>query len=110
MIDAAAKQMADQFFGAFQAHLAPVDPGASAPADQVNALAAHAPHAPHAPDAPVQQPAPAQAPAQPAAAQPPSAARSHSAVDQAASEWLRIKWFALGALATALGVWIGARL
>lgn len=110
MIDAAAKQMADQFFSAFQAHLAPVEPGASAPADQVNALAAHAPHAPHAPDAPVQQPAPAQAHAQPAAAQAPSAARSHSAVDQAASEWLRIKWFALGALATALGVWIGARL
>jgi hypothetical protein len=25
-------------------------------------------------------------------------------------EWLRVKWFALGVLATAIGVWLGAQL
>jgi hypothetical protein len=107
MIDAAAKQMADQFFGAFRAHLAPVDAGASAPADPGQAVA---PPASHAPDAPMLQPTPAQAHAQPAAAQAGRTEQFEPAADSAAREWLRVKWFALGALATALGVWIGARL
>jgi hypothetical protein len=55
------------------------------------------------------------APAQPAQAAGPStqalsAARPPSSCAPAATEWLRVKWFALGALATALGVWVGARL
>ena len=107
MIDAAAKQMADQFFGAFRAHLAPVDAGASAPADPGQAVA---PPASDAPDAPMLQPTPVKAHTQPAAAQAGRTEQFEPAADSAAREWLRIKWFALGALATALGVWIGARL
>lgn len=113
MIDAAAKQMADQFFGAFRAHLAPVVAGASAPADPGHAVAPPSSHAPDAPDAshaPMLQPTPAQAHAQPAAAQAGRTEQFEPAADSAAREWLRVKWFALGALATALGVWIGARL
>lgn len=95
MIDAAAKQMADQFFGAFQAHVAPVaaSPGA----------ASEAPHV-----APVADPVAApDVAAAPVAAAAPASARTSPPALPAATEWLRVKWFALGALATALGVWIG---
>ncbi|MEN9780802.1 MAG: hypothetical protein RL014_1950 [Pseudomonadota bacterium] len=98
MIDAAAKQMADQFFGAFQAHVAPVaaSPGA----------ASEAPHV-----APVADPVAApDVAAAPVAAAAPASARTSPPALPAATEWLRVKWFALGALATALGVWIGKRL
>jgi uncharacterized protein len=99
MIDGAAKQMADQFFNAFQSHLAPAQPDA----DQL-----------------------------PAELQAPEVAQVHPQVDQTRSadltvagatlaqpptskssddlEWLRVKWFALGVLATAVGVWLGAQL
>ena len=97
MIDAAAKQMADQFFAAFQAHLAPVEAGVGAQVD----LVGRADEAAQAPD---------QALAQPATVPAPSTERLQRPADSTHSEWLRIKWFALGALATALGVWIGARL
>jgi carbon monoxide dehydrogenase subunit G len=96
MIDAAAKQMADQFFGAFQAHLAPVEAGVGAQVDQVDGAA--------------QASTPDQALAQPVAVSSASTERLQRPADSTHSEWLRIKWFALGALATALGVWIGARL
>lgn len=96
MIDAAAKQMADQFFGAFQAHVAPV----SAPVTEPAA------------DAPLAASTPAESAALPAAALAPvpAAARPQSPVPPADTEWLRIKWFALGALATGFGVWVGTRL
>lgn len=99
MIDAAAKQMADQFFGAFQAHLAPVEAGVGAQVDQVGRA-----------DGAAQASTPDQALAQPATVQTASDERLQRPADSTHSEWLRIKWFALGALATALGVWIGARL
>ena len=102
MIDAAAKQMADQFFGAFQAHLAPVEAGVGAQGDQVAQV--------DQVDGAAQASTPAQALAQPATVQAPSTERLQRPADSTHSEWLRIKWFALGALATALGVWIGARL
>jgi carbon monoxide dehydrogenase subunit G len=98
MIDAAAKQMADQFFGAFQAHVAPV----AAPAAEPLAAARSAAPEPIAPAQPAQAAGPS--------TQARSAARPPSSCAPAATEWLRVKWFALGALATALGVWVGARL
>ena len=99
MIDGAAKQMADQFFLAFQLHLAPAQPDADKPATasevpqgpQVNPLNAHAP------SAEVTQ-------AGLALAQPPTRPWPEN------MEWLRVKWFALGVLATAVGVWLGAQL
>ena len=86
MIDAAAKQMADQFFKAFQAQVAP----------DVSTPQTHA--------APVPRPAVRAVP---------SESESESATTIATStstEWLRVKWFLLGVLATGLGVWIGSRL
>lgn len=89
MIDAAAKQMADQFFNAFQAQVAPTVPAAPVAAVETGAA-----------DVPVAAPSPR--PAAQALAPAPEAAPS--------TEWLRVKWFLLGVLATAVGVWIGSRL
>ena len=99
MIDGAAKQMADQFFNAFQLHLAPTQPDADKPLTEshtpeavpVSPSAAHTPIA----DLPL---------AGAAVAQPPTRPLPND------MEWLRVKWFALGVLATAVGVWLGAQL
>ncbi|PUE20300.1 MULTISPECIES: CoxG family protein [unclassified Limnohabitans] len=99
MIDGAAKQMADQFFNAFQLHLAPTQPDADKPLTEshtpeavpVSPSAAHTPSA----DLPL---------AGAAVAQPPTRPLPND------MEWLRVKWFALGVLATAVGVWLGAQL
>lgn len=99
MIDGAAKQMADQFFNAFQLHLAPAQPDADKPPTEsqtpeavpVSPSAAHTPSA----DLPL---------AGAAVAQPPTRPLPND------MEWLRVKWFALGVLATAVGVWLGAQL
>ena len=99
MIDGAAKQMADQFFNAFQSLLAPAQADAGKPptepetpeAAQVNPSAAHA----RSPDLTV---------AGATVAPPPTGKLPDD------TEWLRVKWFALGVLATAFGVWLGAQL
>lgn len=99
MIDAAAKQMADQFFAAFQQALAPapaeetgapVGAGAAeaaAPVATADAAAARVP-----------------APTPPAANRPMPALPARSD----AGEGVRILWFALGALSTGFGVWIAS--
>lgn len=92
MIDAAAKQMADQFFNAFQAQVAPT--ATATPAAPVAAGETVAPA--------VTGVAPAPRPTAPGIAPLPEAAPS--------TEGLRVKWFLLGVLATAVGVWIGSRL
>ena len=99
MIDGAAKQMADQFFNAFQLHLAPVQPDADKPAAEPETLesAQENPRVAHAPseDLIVSGATDAQPP-------------MRQLPDDA--EWLRMKWFALGVIATAVGVWLGAQL
>ena len=99
MIDGAAKQMADQFFNAFQLHLAPTQPDADqlATAPQTPEVAHVSPVAAHARSADLTVTGAT-------VAQPPT---SKSPDDM---EWLRVKWFALGVLATAVGVWLGAQL
>jgi carbon monoxide dehydrogenase subunit G len=99
MIDGAAKQMADQFFNAFQSHLAPAQSDADTlptatetpETAQVNPLVAQTQSA----DLMV---------AATAVASPPTNKLPEDL------EWLRVKWFALGVLATAVGVWLGAQL
>jgi len=99
MIDGAAKQMADQFFNAFQLHLAPAQPDA----DKL----------------PTESKAPKSAQVQPLVTH----SRSEDMTVAGATvtrqptskltddmEWLRVKWFAMGVLATAIGVWLGAQL
>ena len=92
MIDAAAKQMADQFFAAFQAELAPA-PAEAAPADAAPVSATVALTLPAS--APTPAPAPAPITARPAA-------------PVSTGEGVRILWFALGALSTGFGVWIAS--
>ena len=108
MIDAAARQMADQFFVAFQAELAPMPAEAAetAPAGRPEGTAAVAPAAPAVPAAPGTAPS-----ATPSAAPPPAAAaaRSHPAAPAPppSGEASRVLWFVLGALSTGFGVWLG---
>jgi carbon monoxide dehydrogenase subunit G len=83
MIDASARQLADQFFAALRAHLAPVTAPAhagpaSVPPESVQDLVTAAPAASSAVTAPL-----------------------------AAQEAPRVLWFLLGAAATAFGVWLG---
>lgn len=84
MIDASAKQLADQFFEALRLHLSPREPAAVPPAE------AHA-------EAAAPEPA--------AAAMP--AALPAPGLPAPAGEGSRILWFLLGAGATAFGVWLG---
>lgn len=92
MIDAASKQMADQFFTAFNEQLAgaPVAEAAeSAPAETAATTTATPAAAPH----PTFVPRTVHAP-QPAAS----------------GEGVRVLWFVLGALSTGFGVWIASLL
>jgi carbon monoxide dehydrogenase subunit G len=127
MIDAAAKQMADQFFNAFQEQLAPAAAARAQPGLEAADLAAgegvpgallltdgpSEPLVPTSPDA-AQTTTAASGDAKPGARPGLPAARSASAPAPASplpsSEWLRVRWFVLGSLATGFGVWIGSRL
>lgn len=101
MIDAAAKQMADQFFTAFNRQLGepPATAGTAAPDGAPQAAAGWQAVLPSLPVG--------EAVASLAA---PAVASSLSATPPVASERLRVLWFALGSLATGLGVWIGSLL
>jgi carbon monoxide dehydrogenase subunit G len=89
MIDAAARQMADQFFAAFQAEVAPTPAQTSEAAPPGEQPAAATPSVESA-----------AAPAgTPAAAPAPTVAPS--------GEASRVLWFVLGALSTGFGVWLG---
>ena len=101
MIDAAAKQMADQFFAAFQARIAP-----SAQADPSLGDSPVPPSPSGSEPDPIVSPQSGTAPAPPSVGQP----AGQPAPRRATDEWLRVKWFVLGSLATGLGIWIGARL
>lgn len=89
MIDAAAKQMADQFFTAFNGQMVAVDVVESGP--EQAAVSAAAPAATAAPSAFV-----------PRSIQVPQ--------PSASGEGVRVLWFVLGALSTGFGVWIASLL
>lgn len=106
MIDASAKQMAEQFFSALQAQLAGA-PAAEAPAAEAIRVAP-------AVEAPATEPAPpAAAPqaAQPAMRPPVSAVKAAApASAPLMAEGVRALWFCLGALSTGFGVWLASQL
>ena len=99
MIDGAAKQMADQFFNAFQSHLAPAQPDA----DKL-------PTATETPEAVQVNPLVSQAQSAELTVAATAVASPPTSNSPDGLEWLRVKWFALGVLATAVGVWLGAQL
>lgn len=86
MIDAAAKQMADQFFTAFNQQM--LKPGQSKPTAATALAIAPTPSA--------------------SSAQPKNAAVPTTQAPASASESLRVLWFAMGALSTGFGVWIAS--
>ena len=114
MIDAAARQMADQFFAAFQASLAPPQAAAdAAPAAGIDVPAAA--EAGLASDTPTPPAAPGPAAATASAATAPAATAARPAPTPAApaapaGEASRVLWFVLGALSTGFGVWLGRAL
>ena len=89
MIDAAAKQMADQFFKAFNAQMVGDPPVAAVPSAAALASATSV--------------------SSTGATQVPVAQRVNAA-SLSATEGARVLWFCLGALATGFGVWIGSLL
>lgn len=92
MIDAASKQMADQFFTAFNEQMVGVPEVEVEPVHAAEIVTATAPGAS-------------------AAASPAFVPRSIQAPQPAASsEGVRVLWFVLGALSTAFGVWIASML
>lgn len=110
MIDASAKQMAEQFFSALQAQLAGAPTiGAGFPADTPVT-------APPVPEQPAPQPASQAAPLPPSPPSPPpyqpvSATRTVApASSPLMAEGVRALWFCLGALSTGFGVWLAVQL
>lgn len=102
MIDASARQMAEQFFSALQAQLA------GAPAAVVEAAAEAEAEAEAPPVAVPQAAAPQALPPQ---HQPVSAVRPLApASTPLAGEGVRALWFCLGALSTGFGVWLASLL
>jgi uncharacterized protein len=103
MIDAAAKQMADQFFATFNAAV-----GEVAPVAEVEPV----PVAPPGPPAPAAAAEPITAPPAPAVAGPaPRVVRPPAPPAPApVGEGVRVLWFVLGALSTGFGVWIASLL
>lgn len=94
MMDAAAKQMADQFFTAFNAAVSEIAPVTEAElTPEAPAVAAEAIGSP--------PPAPAAAIPAPRVVRPPA-----TPAPTPVGEGVRVLWFALGALSTGFGVWI----
>lgn len=106
MIDAAAKQMADQFFTAFNAAVGELEP-ATEPAPALEPETAPEPPAAIGEAVSTPTPTPASAPAAAVAA--PRVVRPPAPPAPAPTgEGVRILWFALGALSTGFGVWIAS--
>ena len=100
MIDAAAKQMADQFFVALQSELAQADEPPAAPQTGEQAAA----HVSESPSTGVGDPA---APSGAAVRSGPVIMPGR-ATPASSGEGVRVLWFALGALSTGFGVWIAS--
>lgn len=86
MIDAAAKQMADQFFSAFNAHMVDTSTGTS-PTAPTGSLAHDTPTVTSTPVV--------------------ATSLHNTSTPSGHGESTRVLWFALGALSTGFGVWIG---
>jgi hypothetical protein len=119
LLDASARQLADQFFAALQAHLAPSaevasvadkalgpvepppslsEPSAASSASSVSSASIQAPTGPPSALRVVSGSPARAAPAAPAELSP------------LAAEFPRLFWFAMGVVSTGFGVWLGSRL
>jgi hypothetical protein len=103
LLDASARQLADQFFAALRAHLAPTDEVATdlaeGPLPEPSSDSTEVPSAhPFAPPPTVLAESPGSACAIPVESSP------------LAAEFPRLFWFATGVVSTAFSVWLGSRL
>jgi hypothetical protein len=103
LLDASARQLADQFFAALQAHLAPLAEVASVSGevlrpDEPGPSVSEASSAPAGPTAVV--------PVEPRSPIP----ITPSEVSPMAAEFPRLFWFAMVVVSTGFGVWLGSRL
>lgn len=107
LLDASARQLADQFFAALRVHLAPSAEVASA-SDGLPPVA-DAPPTPVAP--PVAPSVTLQVPAEAVPAESPGLARTATVeLSPLANEIPRLFWFGMGVVSTGFGVWLGSRL
>lgn len=104
LMDASAKQLADQFFAALQARLAPPAEATADAAPGAAAAEGAASSGATLPAVAAQAPAPLPSPA--AASRPAETTASPAGHGDAS----RVLWFALGVASTSIGVWLGARL
>ena len=103
MIDASARQMAEQFFAALQAQLAGAPVAEAQQAPPAVEAAAHTSPQPQLPHQTQPQPQPQH--------QPVSAVRAAVAASPPVmAEGVRALWFCLGALSTGFGVWLASQL
>jgi carbon monoxide dehydrogenase subunit G len=119
LLDASARQLADQFFAALRQHLAPLAELANASNEVLRPVGPTPPlsepsSASFASSASPASPADSQAPAGPSIAvpvEPPRPIRiMPSEVSPMAAEFPRLFWFAMGVFSTGFGVWLGSRL
>jgi carbon monoxide dehydrogenase subunit G len=107
LLDASARQLADQFFAALRAHLAPTDGVATVLAEvsppEPSSASIEAPSAP--PSAPLSAP-----PSRLLAESPGSLRAVPVESSPLAAEFPRVFWFAMGVVSTGFGVWLGSRL
>ena len=103
LLDASARQLADQFFAALRAHLAPTDEVATVSTEvslpEPSSASIEAP------------PAPPSAPPSRLLAESPGSLRAVPVESSPLSaEFPRLFWFATGVVSTAFSVWLGSRL
>jgi carbon monoxide dehydrogenase subunit G len=107
LLDASARQLADQFFAALRAHLAPTDEGATVLAEV--SLPEPSPASTEVHSAP---------PSAPLSTSPSTVLAESASLVSAnpvessplAAEFPRLFWFVMGVVSTAFGVWLGSRL
>ena len=112
LLDASARQLADQFFAALRAHLAPTDEVATVLAEvSLPEPSSASIEAPPAPPAPPEPPEPPSAPPSRLLAESPGSLRAVPVESSPlAAEFPRVFWFAMGVVSTAFSVWLGSRL
>jgi carbon monoxide dehydrogenase subunit G len=113
LLDASARQLADQFFAALQAHLAPSAEVASV-ADKVLGPVEPPPSLCEPSAASIQAPAGPPSALRVESGSParaaPAAPAAPAALSPLAAEFPRLFWFAMGVVSTGFGVWLGSRL
>jgi len=111
LLDASARQLADQFFAALRAHLAPTDEVGTVlvevPLPEPSSASTESPSAP--PTAPLST-SPSTSPSTVLAESAGLVSANPVESSPLAAEFPRLFWFVMGVVSTGFGVWLGSRL